>query len=302
MSIFDIFRKKNTVNNFDFYDSFANWIDEEVAKCDLHKVIAFNFNLSENDIDKWSVTLIGTRVYRENDSDWIQSVSFNTYDNPYIIEYNGNHEVVSDMFIKAILKYIENGTLREKLKSRAAIGISYLDKDVKILYRKKVEKEDPSTLCFSYVSEMPREIISEIIGEAKAANDNFRFVNRRDTQSVIEQICQKTEDYSNGKKLPKAYADIEDVAVALGSRFAYAYIWERNWDWAMIGDKKDTAQVAIVSPERNYCIFPLTLLLGVLKDENENNLLLLWNMTKDADSKPANKKYTPLSVPTKTNK
>lgn len=165
--------------------------------------------------------------------------------------------------------------------------------------------EKPSgegTKCFAYTAPMPYETVREIIGAAKAANEAFRFADRRDTNNVIAQIHQKVDDYLGGKPFPKAYDTVRDAAIALGSRFAYAYILERDWDWMMIGDSEETAQIAIVSPKHNYCIFPLSYMLKILEGKNigpdgnnDNTVLLLWNMTEKIDDQPRDKKFVPLS-------
>lgn len=155
---------------------------------------------------------------------------------------------------------------------------------------------------FAYTASMPHETVQEIIAEAKAANEAFRFVNRRDTNSVIEQIYQKVNGYLGGKPFPKAYETVRDAAIALGSRFAYAYVLERNWDWMMVGDSEETAQIAVVSPKHNYCIFPFSYMLKILEGKNvgpdgnnDNTVLLLWNMTEKIDDQPRDKTFVPLS-------
>ncbi len=97
---------------------------------------------------------------------------------------------------------------------------------------------------------MPCETVGEIVGAAKAANEAFGFASSGNTDSVVEQIRQKVDDYLDRKPFPKGYDTVRDAAIALGSRFAYAYVLERDWEWMMIGDREETARIAVVSPNK----------------------------------------------------
>lgn len=149
---------------------------------------------------------------------------------------------------------------------------------------------------------MPSEMMKAVMDTAKKADKVFRFVDGKESNSVIEQIYQQVNEYLAGKSFPKAYDTVRDLAIALGTRFACAYVQERNWEWTMIGDSEEKAQIAIASPKHNYCIFPLHYMLKILEGKNigpdgknDNTVLLLWNMTEKIDDQPQDQKFVPLS-------
>lgn len=291
-----LFKKK--AKKMLYYDGFEKWLNEQISKCCLDDVIAFNFNLYEDGGKKWSVELVGTDTFSEGDTDWACCEVFATRDNPFVVEHSGDFREVLSVFKSCVVRYLECGNYREQLKSKAGIGIGFVDGDLELLHKNTDFKTPKSTSCFPYAQPMDADMMMEVVQTSTAANNNFKFTNRQDQQKIVEQIDKKIAALLNGKPFPVAYEDIEDVAVALGARYGYAFNQARKWKWMMVGTNKETAQVCIVSPKRNYCIFPLTYMLGILKGEKENNALLLWNMTENIDENPINKddkELTPLS-------
>lgn len=288
-----IFKKK--AKTIPYSDGFEKWLNEQMPKYNLDGVIAFNFNLYEDDGKKWSVELVGTNAFSENDSDWACCEVFATRDNPFTIEHSGDFKEVLSVFKNCVVKYLECGKYREQLKYKAGVGIGFVDGDLEIIFKNSDFKETIPVSYFPYTRPMDTDMMIEVVQTSTAANNNFKFTNRQDQQKVVEQIDKKVSAIINGKAFPTAYEDIEDVAVALGARYGYAFNQARKWKWMMVGRSKETAQVCIVSPQQNYCIFPLTYMLAILKGEKENNALLLWNMTGNIDEKKTDKKLTPLS-------
>lgn len=48
-------------------------------------VEAISFNLYEDNGDKWSVELVGTSTFDENNSDWACNEVYTTRENPYVL-------------------------------------------------------------------------------------------------------------------------------------------------------------------------------------------------------------------------
>ena len=63
-------------------EAFFEWLDL-ILKADFpNEIKAINFNLYEDTENKWSIELIGTSVFDENDDDWACCEVFSTRDKP----------------------------------------------------------------------------------------------------------------------------------------------------------------------------------------------------------------------------
>ncbi|MBQ4103424.1 MAG: hypothetical protein IJC90_03070 [Clostridia bacterium] len=278
------------------YNAFKKWIDEQITKYGLDDVVALNFTLCENDSKKWFIELVGTFVFWESDSDWVHYEVFDTRDIPFTIKYSGDSDEVRSVYKNYILKYLECGNYSEQLKNKACVGFLFTDGNIELLHKTQNFKLPKSISQFPYVQPMDVNMLIEVVQTSLGTNRNFRLTNRQDHHKVVEQINKKIAGILDGKPFPEAYEDIEDVAVAFGARYGYAFYQERKWKWMMVGENKETAQVCIASPKLNYCIFPLTYMLSILKGEHENNALLLWNMTENIDDNPIRKDDKKLSA------
>ena len=224
-----LFKKK--AKKMLYYDGFEKWLNEQISKCCLDDVIAFNFNLYEDGGKKWSVELVGTDTFSEGDTDWACCEVFTTRDNPFTIEHSGDFKEVLSVFKSCVVRYLECGNYREQLKSKAGIGIGFVDGDLELLHKNTDFKTPKSTSCFPYAQPMDADMMMEVVQTSTAANNNFKFTNRQDQQKIVEQIDKKIAALLNGKPFPVAYEDIEDVAVALGARYGYAFNQARKWKW-----------------------------------------------------------------------
>ena len=70
----------------------------------------------------------------------------------------------------------------------------------------------------------------------------------------------------------------------------------------MLGSSAQTSAVSIVSPKENYSIQPMNYMQKILTNKNigldgnnDNTILLLFNMLNNIDDNPKDKKYMPLS-------
>lgn len=101
---------------------------------------------------------------------------------------------------------------------------------------------------------------------------------------------------------PEEYESLSDVCVALGVLFGQALCIGYGWNWQEFGDTKKKAVFGVVSPEKNFCNAPLNFIYQILQGnnigldgQNDNTVLLLYNMLEDIDKKPLGQKYYPLS-------
>ena len=51
-------------------DGFNSWLDEQLPKQKLDKVVGFNFNCYEDADHHWAVELVGTSAFSEQITDW----------------------------------------------------------------------------------------------------------------------------------------------------------------------------------------------------------------------------------------
>lgn len=127
-------------------------------------------------------------------------------------------------------------------------------------------------------------------------------IKSKDGKGIATEIYEIVDNILKTNKFPKEYSTIDDVSVALGIYFGYAICDYYKWTWKMLGKTSDNdAGVSIVSPENNFCIHPMNYMLRILTNRNigldgnnDNTVLLLFNMLENIDAKPVTKKFTPL--------
>ena len=144
MGIFDIFKKSNNKNrNLTNicelnYENVEKWLDDIFIKKLPDNIIAFNFNLYEDEDNKWSIELIGSDKYDPNNDDWACSEIFTTRNNPFVFSIVRDwNEILNE--VKSIISiYLNTGKYNIILKSSNAISIGFVDGDLVYLYRKGV--------------------------------------------------------------------------------------------------------------------------------------------------------------------
>lgn len=142
MGIFDILKKSNN-NNYNLtdicelnYENVEKWIDEIFIKKMPNNIIAFNFNLYEDQDNKWSIELIGSDKYDPNNDDWACSEIFTTRNSPFVFSHIGDWNEVLNEVKHIISTYLNTGKYNVVLKSSNAVSIGFVDGDLVCLYRK----------------------------------------------------------------------------------------------------------------------------------------------------------------------
>ncbi|MBE5820587.1 MAG: hypothetical protein E7310_07270 [Clostridiales bacterium] len=116
-------------------NKFNEWLND-ILKNDLPKGIkAINFNLYEDSNNKWSIELIGSSVFDENNDDWACNEVFTTRDNPFILVKESDWKAIEIIFKNLVEEYLKYGKYANKLKKYTAIGIGFVDGDLSILYK-----------------------------------------------------------------------------------------------------------------------------------------------------------------------
>lgn len=115
--------------------SFYNWLENALKKLPSD-IEAIHFNLYEDNDDKWSVELVGTSTFDENNSDWACNEVYTTREKPYILAKKGNWKTIENLFTSFLLNYLERGKYAHILKECRGIGIGFVDGDLSIIYKK----------------------------------------------------------------------------------------------------------------------------------------------------------------------
>jgi hypothetical protein len=120
--------------------SFYNWLEDTLKKLPGN-VEAIHFNLYEDSDNKWSVELVGTSTFDENNSDWACSEIYTTRETPYVLRKKSDWKAIENLFTTFLLNYLERGKYAHILKECRGIGIGFVDGDLSILYKKDKRKE-----------------------------------------------------------------------------------------------------------------------------------------------------------------
>lgn len=119
------------------FDRVSKWLDRALEQDVSDEVVAFCFNLYEDDDNKWSMELIGTDSFDADDADWgcDEVTDFGTRENCYTWESDrGWDEILSEM-ISILKSYLESGTYAALLKGRSGVGVGFVDGDIEIVYQ-----------------------------------------------------------------------------------------------------------------------------------------------------------------------
>ncbi len=117
--------------------TFFNWLDEILNKGLSDDVKAINFNLYEDGDNKWSIELVGTASFDEEDYDWACDEIYTTRENPFSITEESDWQTIENLFISFLEKYLKTGNCSDILKNYIAIAIGFVDGDLSILYKKE---------------------------------------------------------------------------------------------------------------------------------------------------------------------
>ena len=129
MGLFDKLRKNKNEKHFFI------WLDK-ILKNDLPDDIkAINFNLYEDVNHKWSIELVGTSLFDEDDNDWACYEVYTTRDNVFVLEKEGKWKEMERLFAEWVNNYLDTGKYCDKLKQYQAVGIGFVDGDINILYK-----------------------------------------------------------------------------------------------------------------------------------------------------------------------
>ncbi|WP_196803004.1 hypothetical protein [Butyrivibrio sp. MC2013] len=120
------------------YMLFEEWLNGYLEKGIPQEVVAVNFNIYEETGNNWSIEIVGTGSFDEEDEDWAcdEITDFGSRENLFTMESDEEWEAVLGNVIGIIKEYLEKGKYASSLKGLTAVGTGFVDGDIEILYMK----------------------------------------------------------------------------------------------------------------------------------------------------------------------
>ena len=112
------------------------WVDEVLKQDIPNDVVAVMFNLYEDDEHIYSMEIVGTESFDEEDEDWAcdELTDFGTREHPLVLESDSGWEEVLSKVSERLKRYLETGKHAAKLKRCTAVATGFVDGDVEILW------------------------------------------------------------------------------------------------------------------------------------------------------------------------
>ena len=114
----------------------TEWLDDVLEQSISEEIVAFCFNLYEDGNNSWSMELVGTASFDEDDQDWAcdEVTDFGTRNMPLVWKKDAQWNEVLDEMLAVLKSYLENGTHAAVLKEKTGIGVGFVDGDIEIIY------------------------------------------------------------------------------------------------------------------------------------------------------------------------
>lgn len=154
-------------------------------------------------------------------------------------------------------------------------------------------------LILLYVGDIDEEILQEIMEQITKAIAVFNIPSASNGKELATILNKIVDEFLETRKLPEEYEDVEDLAMGLGCFFGYILVKGYGWEWKGVGNSPETATYCVVSPKGFWVNPCMKYMFKILTEqnigidgENDNTVLLLYNMLENADDRPSDKKYT----------
>lgn len=223
---------------------------------------------------------------------------------------NGKKEVVKFYYKNGQLKYEENwknGKQEDFEKWYSENG--QLQGETNYKNGKMKKKKEKEKNYFAYINDLNFEEIKAIKETTQIAFKVFQISDINNGDVIAKEVYNIINNILETNIFPDEYDNLTDVCVALGTLFGQALCIGLGWNWQKVGDTEEDAMFAVVSPEKNFCKTPLNFIYQILHKkniglggENDNTVLLSYNMLKEMERNPLynqhlynNQKYLLLS-------
>lgn len=127
------------------YEQFAEWLDYTLDAELPNELVAFCFNLYEEENSTWSVELIGSSEFDEADSDWACNEVFDSREYPCRWQEDAGWEDIHNKIETCIRQYLVTGRYADVLKESQAVAMGFVDGDLTVIY--KSEANAPVMKC-----------------------------------------------------------------------------------------------------------------------------------------------------------
>lgn len=142
------------------FNRVSEWLDVVLETDIPAEVVAFGFNLYEDEHYFWSMELIGASEFDVDDEDWLcnEVTDFGTRENPLRWHREtGWEEILNDSFY-ALKEYLKKGKYADVLKAKSGVGVGFVSGDIELLYAGGMLIEDYVPFCTSYLPEVQNEM------------------------------------------------------------------------------------------------------------------------------------------------
>ncbi|MBR0342770.1 MAG: hypothetical protein IJH64_11100 [Oscillospiraceae bacterium] len=118
------------------YSEIESWLDNVLNTEIPDDTKGFIFNLYDDGDDNWSMEVVATSRFDENDPDWgcDEIDDFGTRDEPFSWEEQAGWETIQDKCSEIIAEYLSNGEYSGVLKKAEGVGVGFVDGDLEIIY------------------------------------------------------------------------------------------------------------------------------------------------------------------------
>lgn len=117
------------------YQDFEQWLNGVLDQAMPIEAVAVCFNLYEETDDHWSIQLVATESFDEEDPDWPCYEVFTTGEELFRWQQKTAWEEILERSKQLVSDYLAGGKYADAFKKYAAVGIGFVDGDVEILFK-----------------------------------------------------------------------------------------------------------------------------------------------------------------------
>lgn len=108
---------------------FSTWLDRVLSKITKESIVAFCFNLYEEDDTAFSIQVVGCPSYDKQNDDWACNSAFSSKEDVFYFKSNDWNSALQEG-IELVENYMRNGHYSSLLKEKEAICIGFVDGDL----------------------------------------------------------------------------------------------------------------------------------------------------------------------------
>jgi len=169
----------------------------------------------------------------------------------------------------------------------------------------QVKLTEPDHKCYEYVNK-DVDFLPDVKEAIEMAEKDIKRENDGENDSkgirMAKTAYRMVEDYLSKGKLPESCENKDDLIFTAGVLFGEALREEYNWQWAEIGNEKENPVISLLSPKEYYSNMPFEYIKKIIEGrnpgfagENDNTVLLLFNMLKTIEETIPEGYYQPVS-------